>query len=240
MGRSTPAGPTATPGLPPPGALLRGQRDGRLARGSIALSVLVFDLTDSALATAAALPRDRVPAGAAGAGLRRPAGAPAAPLRPAGDLRRRGGGLRRPGPAGRRTSRWPRSSPWRRSTVPSPLTAATLTRAGRRGDARAGGGAARRQRRSQRRLHRRGRGRAGAGRRGRRQLRRAVGAAARRGLLLRDRLHPAHRRGRCPSRARAGPGCASRYAPASATSAPARRCAACWSPRPPPSSSSQR
>ena len=75
---------------------------------------------------------------------------------------------------------------------------------GHRGDARARGRAARRQRDPQRRLHRRRRGRPG----GRRAalvagLRRPVGAAARRGLLLRDRLDPLHRQAAAPRRARA-------------------------------------
>ena len=77
---------------------------------------------------------------------------------------------------------------------------------GRRRPARAGRRAARRQRAAQRRLHRRRRDRARHRRPGRRRLRRPDGAAARRRLLLRDRLDPVHRRAAAPGRARTGPG----------------------------------
>ena len=59
----------------------------------------------------------------------------------------------------------------------------------------------------------------GARRPGRRRLRRPDRAAARRRLLLRDRLDPAHRRAAAPGRARTRAACASGSAPASPTSA---------------------
>ena len=67
-----------------------------------------------------------------------------------------------------------------------------------------------------------------------------IRAAARRRLLLRDRLDPAHRRAAAPGRARPRPGPRPRSAPASPTSASRRRCGGCCSPRAPPSSSSPR
>ncbi len=69
--------------------------------GIVALSVLVFDRTGSALATAALFLGTRLPPGPARAGPRRAGRAAAAALRPAGHLLRRGGGLRRPRAAGR-------------------------------------------------------------------------------------------------------------------------------------------
>ena len=74
----------------------------------------------------------------------------------------------------------------------------------------------------------------------RRGARRPVGAAARRRLLLRDRLHPADRQAAAPAPSPSRGGCASRSAPASATSATTRPCAACSAPRRRRSSSSRR
>ncbi len=171
--------------------------------GIVALAVLVFDQTDSALATAGALPRHPLRAGAYRPDPRRPGGAAAAPLHAAGDLCRRGGGIRRPRPAGRQLlpGGGDRAGGARRRAGAG--RALADPRRGR-GAARARRGAAGRQRGPQRRLHRRRRGRPGDRRARRRRLRRADGAAARRRLLLRGRLDPAHRRPPPPGRAGAG------------------------------------
>ena len=122
--------------------------------GIVALSVLVFDRTDSALATAGLFLGTRFLPGPAGAGPRRPRRAAAAALRAAGHLLRRGGGLRRPGPARRPllAGRGDRAGRDRRRAGPDrPLPDPRR----RRRAARARGRAARRQRDPQRRLHRR-------------------------------------------------------------------------------------
>ena len=80
----------------------------------------------------------------------------------------------------------------------------------------------------------------GARRPGRRRLRRPVGAAARRRLLLRDRLDPAHRRAAAAGRARPRPAPGAGPRRHRLHPRAARRCAACWSPRGRPSSSSPR
>ena len=120
------------------------------------------------------------------------------------------------------------------------LAGALADPGGRRGAARAGRRAAGRQRDPQHRLHRRGRGRPRARWPGRRRLRRTDRAAARRDLLLRDRLDPLHRRQDAAGRARARP-----YARAGAGRRRlhprrSRPCAACCTPRGRPSSSSPR
>ena len=155
--------PLRRPRIPPPRDLLRGQRDGRLARHRRPLGARLRAHRQRH-GDGAALHRDRLPAGADDAVLRRPPRAPAAPFRAAGDLRGRGGGVRRPRPARRpllagrgRRRRGNRRRPGADREDADPRC--------RRGDARAGGRAARRQRGPQHRLHRRRRGRPGPGRR---------------------------------------------------------------------------
>ena len=183
--------------------------------GLVALSVLVFELTGSALATTAALPRHRLPAGAA----RRPSSSPGSSGRPPRFV------LPSIYAAEAATflglallaDHFSLAAVVALAAVDGALalTAKTLTRAVDRGDARARGRAAGGKRDPQRRLHRRRRGRPGRGRRRRRRPRGPVGAAPRRRLLLRDRLDraspPSPCRRRSPSRA----SCASSSAPGS-------------------------
>ena len=212
--------------------------------GVVALSVLVFELTGSALATALLfigtgfLPALMTPFFVAR--LERPPPRFVLPAIYAAEAAR----LRRPGPARRPLLAGRRSRDRRHRRRPrADREDAHPSR--HRGDARAGGRAASRQRGPQHRLHRRRRGRPGAGRRGGRRLRHPVGAAARRRLLLPDRLHRADGAGRCPSpsrsrrlrlleRVRAGLGYIRRQPDAAAPARRAGRCARlllAWSSR---------
>ena len=93
------------------------------------------------------------------------------------------------------------------------------------------GRTARRQRAAERFLHRRRRDRAGTGRSGRRRTRGPDRALAERRLLLPGRLDPGHRRLDPPRRAGRGRHLATARAPASPICATTSRCAACSSPR---------
>jgi hypothetical protein len=160
MGNPRPERPPAAAGLPPPGGLLRGQRDGRLARGRGSLGArLRADRKRLWPRRCSSSGTGFLPA-LLDPGHGRPPGAPPAPLRAAHDLRRRG----QP-----HSGRWrcsPRISRFRPSSRSPPSDG--CPRADRedahplrvRGDARARGGAAGGQRGPQRRLHRRRRGRA--------------------------------------------------------------------------------
>ena len=180
--------------------------------GIVALSVLVFERDRQRPCHHRAVPRDRVPAGAVHPVPDRPRRARPGPLRAAGDLLRRGGRLRRPGAERRTISRSPVVVVLATIDGSLALTGPRPDPIGHGDTAGAGGGAARRERDPQRRLHRRRRGRPGARRRRRRRLRGPLGAAPRRRLLLRDRLVAADRRPHPPGRDRgrgatgAGPG----------------------------------
>ena len=194
--------------------------------GIIALSVLVFDRTDSALATAGLFLGTRfLPALLAPILVARAEKPPprfALPVIYCGEAAAFGG-------LALLASNFSLAGVIALATIDGALalTGRSLTRAVVAARARADGRAARRQRHAQRRLHRRRRDRPRPRRPDRRRLRRADGAAARRRLLLRDRLHPADRRADATGRARRGADARPGHAPASPTSAKRRRCAGC-------------
>ena len=171
--------------------------------GIVALSVLVYDATDSPLATAGLFLGTRfLPAFLAPLLVTRIEKPPPA-LRAAARLLRRDGGLRGAGSAGlallaadrdcdRHDRRHPRGGEPRADPI------------GRRQPARAGRGTAGGERRAERLLHR-GRGaRPGTGGARRRRVRPADGALPERRLLLSGRLDPPYRRADPARRARRG------------------------------------
>ena len=196
--------------------------------GLVALSLLVFEATESALATALLflgtgfLPALLTPVLVARLERPPPRSCCRRSTRPRRRLSRPGPALRELLPGGRRRPRRGRRRSGADGENPDP---------GRhRGDARAGGRAARRQRDPQLRLHRRRRRRPGRGRRRRRRL--GVQPA-----LLLDAVSfyaiawIVLRRSRCPRPSRSRATCASSCAPGSTTSAATAPWPACSSPR---------